>query len=128
MFTKTVPTLAECEFSQDRYRQRMTTWARPEADRFGTWHDWSPNDVNYLLTELAEGHWDDSGDTSPGFAMSEAGCVIAMLANGSGDNLRSILQAFALGLRWMASTGDEHRDAEALAVAHKVLDVIPVDA
>ena len=38
--------------------------------QFGTWADWSPDDIRYLLEELRSGHWDDCSDKVPGYALA----------------------------------------------------------
>lgn len=43
---------------------------RDRVFRFGTWADWSVEDIRYLLEELCSGHWDDCSDKVPGYALA----------------------------------------------------------
>jgi hypothetical protein len=122
----TIPDMEDFDDSPDRYDERMVNWTSPEAERFGTWYDWSEDDVDYLLTELAGGHWDDCGDKCYGFAMAEAGCMIAKLANMRQNNneLRNVLDAFAMGLHWMLDEIDGLNEPAVIATAEAVLKLL----
>ena len=126
---KTIPDLeTEWEWAEQTYNERMQNWNRPEADRFGTWYDWSEEDIHYLLDELSAGHWDDCGDNMNGFALATAAIGIAQIANetGSGvDRLDRILDQFAQGLGWYLGSEDlDGADSKVAEVAHKVIELI----
>lgn len=56
---KTIPEFEDMDTSPERYDELLLNWQRPEANKFGTWYDWSEGDVNYLIRELTEGNYDD---------------------------------------------------------------------
>lgn len=110
---KTIPFPDDFQWDVQTYADRAKNWQRPEAERFGTWYDWSEADVAYLLEELRAGHWDDCGDLMRGFALAEAGLGIAQIAdeetNGN-DKIGRVLEAVGQGLDWLLlhHGADEH--------------------
>ncbi|MER9746145.1 hypothetical protein [Mesorhizobium sp. M0140] len=56
--------------------------------RFGGWEDWSSENLEYLLHNLMNGHWDDAAETIPGAALAAAGfaLVISALDHGFTDD------------------------------------------
>ena len=127
---KTIPFPDEFQWDVQAYAERAKNWQRPEADRFGTWYDWSDVDVAYLLEELRAGHWDDCGDMVRGFALAEAGLGIAQIAdeesNGN-DKLGRVLEAVGQGLDWMLAHhgAQEHGSSRAtVKAARRILKQI----
>lgn len=52
--------------------------------------DWEPDEIVYLLEELAEGHWNDRGNKMDGFAAAFAGCRIAHAFDAYGDTKQAV--------------------------------------
>jgi len=52
--------------------------------------DWEPEQIVYLLEELAEGHWNDRGNKMDGFAAAFAGCRIAHAFDAYGDTKQAV--------------------------------------
>ncbi len=82
---KTIPTRDEFEWADEIYDDRMLNWAKPQAEFFGTFYDWSGDDVNWLLVELANGFCDDCGDNHFGFASACDALQIAQVCNTAYD-------------------------------------------
>lgn len=98
------------EFEQrqaDRQRRldsaRLNNRQRPEAARFGTFNDWTPEDVDYLLEELRAGHYADSlHQKNGGWLLASSGLAVAQIATEFEDSgkLKRVLPALVEGLRW----------------------------
>lgn len=97
---KTVLNLDDADMPREHYAECAANWSRPEADRFGTWHDWTAADVEYLLTELRNGHRELGSEKAPGWLLSVAGLEVAILANSTEaeDALPLALSALREGL------------------------------
>lgn len=60
------------------------------AARFGSWANWNADDIRYLLDELRVGHWNDCGDTVPGYALAMDALALAQsldFAQGDRDEM-----------------------------------------
>lgn len=58
--------------------------------QFGTWANWSADDIRYLLDELRVGHWNDCGDTVPGYVLAMDALALAQsldFAQGDRDEM-----------------------------------------
>lgn len=69
------------EWQKRRKRALKAKDVYAARERFGSWGNWSEAEIMYLLDELAQGHWDDCGDTMHGFAIATRGIKIAISAN-----------------------------------------------
>lgn len=107
-------------------REHRASMARAHGQaRFGAWDDWTLADINYLLHELADGHWEDCGETVPGFAVATGGLHMAIAANETGYNAKGV--ELVLNGMWLAADylvgfcGEEvgaSRAMQGLAVVH----------
>lgn len=71
------------------------------AARFGSWANWNANDIRYLIDELRVGHWNDCGDTVPGYALAmDALALVQSLDFAQGDRDEMVFG----GIRTLADT------------------------
>ncbi|WP_306003583.1 hypothetical protein [Brevundimonas sp. C43] len=63
----------------------MTDKLTPTFGSFEDWN-WQPPMVAHVMEELARAHWDDEGETYPGFAAASGGLRLAVAADTIGPD------------------------------------------
>ena len=103
MMSKTMPNQQDTDLDDAEYAKCLENWARPAADRFGTWHDWTQDQIDYLLEELRLGFLADAwiSERSSGGTVAAMGMLIAQAGHESygEDCVARILDALDNGLR-----------------------------
>jgi hypothetical protein len=131
MMSKTTPNQAELDMTDGDYRQRLKNWAHPSAERFGTWHDWTREDIDYLLEELRAGFMSDiERDRSFGWVVSAAGIEVAQVAEREYGEpaIAGMLSALREGLMLAMEDADSCENAdEAFERAERILSIIDED-
>ena len=85
---------------------------RPDQDRatrFGTWVNWSADDIRYLLDELRVGHGSDSGHTVPGYALAMDALALAQSLDFARRDRDGVVFG---GIRTLADTLSHFTEAE----------------
>src|SRR5687767_6210034 len=75
---------------------RKNRLAAEHRASFGSWEDWSADEIMYLLRQLRDGHWENCGEPMEGFAIAVGGLSMAIDANedeGEGA-VRGVLTVF----------------------------------
>jgi len=102
----------------DLQEHRAAIASEEARQRFGSWDDWSEDDVRYLLQELSDGHWEDCGEKVPGFAIATGGLNMAIAANeGRLDTkeLRMIVNGMWVAADYLSVVIDENTDPRVAA-------------